>query len=395
MSSPFFRPSPTLESQTRIPSNDTSGQSTSEDEARPTTPPHPPIPHRASTAPPTTTEHRIPSFEFEEIKLSTEEVLVRKATVIRNPHSPTKSVFQRDEVPPPPAPLRQTSLPQPAAPPAMSEGGSNGSMRVRQRISREMIRETIDRKYADGSISRRPHSAMALSSSSGYDKPTESKRTSVHGNGYSTTIAPPILSASSSLATSSSTSSASTRNKDLPPPPPPQVSTPMMKSHTDNLRPTSIAMDQPSVRARSNTQGIPAGEVIQRSSNMGKEPSSGLDKIIAGHSGTSTHISGLPKPSYGPTASIGRPISILQNPHPPRPGSASGGPTPSSSAGLTSSTSAASDQDFGVNGKNRDVSGLSAIQEGSRGSRRSRRSLSVSDAHGVVSLPNLVSRGGS
>jgi hypothetical protein len=163
----------------------------------------------------------------------------------------------------------------------------------------------------------------------------------------------------------------------------------MMKSHTDNPRPTSIAMDHPSARARSNTQGIPAGEVIQRSSIMGKEPSSGLDKIIAGQSGTNTHISGLPKPSYGPTASIGRPISILQNPHPPRPGSASGGPTPSSSAGLTSSTSAASTQDFGVPGKNRDVSGLSAIQEGSRGSRRSRRSLSMSDANGVVSLSIL------
>lgn len=419
MTSPFFRPTPTLESQIRIPSNDasTSGMSTEDDE-RPVTPsPASVASHPATSASDDATlanAHRIPSFEFEEIKLTSEEMLVRRATIQKNPYSPTKPVststsasssgftnpyYSQDNVR------------------AIADGDNKGSVRIRQRISREMIRETIDRKYAEGSISRRPHSALGIGGSSnyssmgsedplsasgsgsgsGFGSSAEMKRASTPGTGYSTSVAPPTLSASSS--------NASTRNKALPPPPG-VSSTPMLKSATEV--PRSNVVPPPLHRPRSYTHAPAAAEeLIRQSSEMGAEPSSGLDRIIAGGQHAAP-IQGLPQrgSSYGPTAVVGRPVSILQNPHPyipPAPSSATTGrPTPrtpsrsetapvrapSSSGGMMASSSSSSTADFGLGAsgsRGRDVSGLSAIHEGgSKSSRKSRRSMSMSDANEVI-----------
>lgn len=408
MTSPFFRTTPTLDSQVRIPSNDasTSGQST-EDDDRPITP----SPSEPTTRPVLSTSnddvgntsaHRIPSFEFEEIKLTSEEMLVRRATVQKNPHSPTKPTSMSTST--------SSGFTNPYSPEGSKINNESGSIRVRQRISREMIRETIDRKYADGSISRRPHSTLGFGASSmdsqgfmsastsgtgsGFGTATELKRASTPGGGYSTSVAPPPLSASSS--------NASARNKELPPPPP-VSSTPMLKSSTD--RPRSNAPQPPINRPHSAAGVLGAGEVIRQSSQMGKEPSSGLDRIIAGnahiHHAAPTSIQGLPQRAsvhYGPTADIGRPVSILQNPHQYIPPMTSHQPTPRqpsrsetapvrarpiSAADMT--TSSSSSQDFGLGpsgSRGRDASGLSAIHEGgSRNSRKSRRSMSMSDAN--------------
>lgn len=277
-----------------------------------------------------------------------------------------------------------------------------------------MIRETIDRKYADGSISRRPHSALGIGASSnesmgsqgftststsnasqGFPSAAELKRASTPGAGYSTSVAPPPLSASSSAA--------SARNKDLPPPP---ISTPMLKSSTD--MPRSNVDHPPLLRPRSYTQA-PAGDVIRQSSEMGNEPSSGLDRIIAAGNGN-IHVgilpAGLPQRSstYGPSASMAYPVSILQNPHPYIPPASSATPTyrtPSRSETaptaparpMSAYGSSSQDFDAGPSGsRGRDVSGLSAIDEGgSRNSKKSRRSMSMSDANEEIRVGSPLS----
>jgi hypothetical protein len=225
---------------------------------------------------------------------------------------------------------------------------------------------------------------------------SEIKRSSTPGGGYSTSVAPPLL--------SSSSSNASARDKELPLPP--ISSTQILKPSSD--APRAHAVRPTSVRPRSYTQAADAGQMILQSSQMGNEPSSGLDRIIAGAEHVqhaSTPIQGLPQRSstYGPTADISHPVSILQNPHPyippvsrpPAPRTPSRSDTAPAAPAMVPVSS--SSQDFGIGpsgSRGRDVSGLSAIHEGgSRNSRKSRRSMSMSDANEEirVSLWSLIS----
>lgn len=191
-------------------------------------------------------------------------------------------------------------------------GQTQGSTttRVRQRISREMIRSTIEQRIADGSLSRRgsvpvrPGSAADASNGGGVPsalarqaREAREAREAKHQSMplallTSSTVAAtratpskiPLPTRVTSISKAKDNHTTPTKGQDAPPPLPPKLSTgtPMAKSHTDgpNQTPTRT-QDRPAMRPRSQTQS--ASEVLKKSERDGKiaEPQSALDKLVA------------------------------------------------------------------------------------------------------------------
>ena len=167
-----------------------------------------------------------------------------------------------------------------STPPPQASGST--STKVRQRISREMIRETIQQRRADGVLSR--HS----SSASGHILDAEIPKRRPVSMG---------------------------KDKDLPAPPPKtpvllgDASVPMVKAHTTEAALQHMSQERPIMRPRSKTQS--AEEVIQSNVKDGfiNEPKSALDKLMDGMN--NVMISSSPDRVK---AVFAKPISILQKP---------------------------------------------------------------------------------
>lgn len=217
----------TLLPHNRVSSNDPSEPSTApSDDDRPLTPP-PARPLSYSDerqqGKKDDSPHRIPSLEFEAITFEKNSWEVKRAEVRPNPHSPEKGrkISAESTTTAPTAPGVENG-----AAPAGQASLAPRETKIRQRISREMIRERIDKKYEEGSITRRPTSMYASAASvfgetgmktSGSASALASASTSAtsglsastsavssttplaekRNSGYSTTVLPPTLSTES------------------------------------------------------------------------------------------------------------------------------------------------------------------------------------------------------
>lgn len=231
--------------------------------------------------------HRIPSFEFEELSLhAVDKVEVQTAKL--NFTSPIKSASQEIKV------VNSNSSTAIAGSESMEfgksgvqveEGGlGSTTTRVRQRISREMIRETIQARIADGSISKR-NSAIPLSAERSFS---------------------PIPVIARPLSLDRPTPAYNT-SKNLPPPPSEIERIEMVKAHTTDGSSKVREKDRPILRPRSQTQS--AHEVLKANERDGvlDEPRSALDKImdIAPETAVSSPGEGL----IAPVMELARPVS--------------------------------------------------------------------------------------
>lgn len=311
--------------------------------------------------------HRIPSFEFkfdsldlgtkdEEVKEKEEDRVNALSMSVPMPTTRAKSITIETK----PRPVSSTMAKASTAPvngdlgPASTSAASGSTTtRVRQRISREMIRETIQQRMADGTLSRH------TSSASGH-----------------------ILDAEIPKRRPASMAVGSGKDKDLPAPPPktPVIgagSIPMSKAHTTEAatrRPSQP--DRPSMRPRSRTQS--AEEVIAsnvKDDGFIKEPKSALDRLMDGMN--SVALSTSPDRVK---AVFAKPISILQKPKdstliPPAPAHLSAPVSPGRLNGSTSPSSSTTSKDSekpaSSKKKERDASG--------KPRRKSRRSMSTGD----------------
>ena len=298
-----------------------SGSSTDEHE-RPLTPP----PSLAQRENEKTNEspHRIPSFEFEEITLHAVEKPAMQTAKLDSWDSPVKPMSESTSM----------SSATEFGNAGVVAGGST-TTRVRQRISRELIRETIQQRIADGSLSRK-----------------------------GSTILPP---AERSVEKAGSTILPATE-KDLPPPPPDAIV--MSKAHTTDAAPRQVSEARPKMRPRSQTQS--AHQVLKASERDGviEEPRSALDKIIdIVPTGTPVGILLHPKEStFAPPATL-------------HPGEAERvrSSTPTGAAGMAAREQAIIAKRREKEGRTPSVaSGGSGASSSARVSRR--RSLSVGDA---------------
>jgi serine/arginine repetitive matrix protein 2 len=361
------------------------------EELRPLTPPPQIAREKKEDSP-----HRIPSFEFkfgaldlggdvEEIAKEAEKVATPvkvsppAVTVTRPSHIETRTRPVSSSSPIAKVATKPISGDLGSSSPPQASGSTN--TRVRQRISREMIRETIQQRMADGTLSRH------ASSASGHILDAEIPKRRPTSVAIGTGIG---------------------KDKDLPPPPPmtPNLGNgvPMAKAHTTDAPATRRASQpsRPVMMTRSKTQS--AEEVIQsnvKDDGFIKEPKSALDRLMDGMN--SVALSTSPDRVR---AVFAKPISILQKPKdstliPPAPdhlsapispsrATASASPSPSAS-GSTSSTKAVVVVPTPTKGKERAVSGKEKEKERAvsgkkekkdkegKPRRKSRRSMSTGD----------------
>jgi serine/arginine repetitive matrix protein 2 len=246
--------------------------------------------------------HRIPSFEFkfgdldlggdveemakEAEKVATPVKVAPPAVTVTRPSfiaSNTRPVSSSSPV----AKVPIKSLGGDVAPLSPPQASGSTNTRVRQRISREMIRETIQQRMADGTLSRH------ASSASGHILDAEIPKRRPTSVAIGTGIG---------------------KDKELPPPPPmtPNLGIPMAKAHTTDGPSTRRASqpDRPVMMARSKTQS--AEEVIQsnvKDDGFIKEPKSALDRLMDGMNNVALSTS-----PDRVRAVFAKPISILQKP---------------------------------------------------------------------------------
>ena len=248
--------------------------------------------------------HRIPSFEFKfgaldlggdvkemakeaekvatPVKVSPPAVTVTRPSFIETKKRPVSSSSPAAKVP-----FKSAGSDLGPSSPPQASGSTN--TRVRQRISREMIRETIQQRKIDGTLSRHDSSA------SGHILDAEIPKRRPTSVAIGTGIG---------------------KDKDLPPPPPitPNLGNgvPMAKAHTTDA-PAHRRASQPArpvMMTRSKTQS--AEEVIQsnvKDDGFIKEPKSALDRLMDGMN--SVALSTSPDRVR---AVFAKPISILQKP---------------------------------------------------------------------------------
>lgn len=356
--SPLFSTSTALPAQERIPSDATTMSSESDTTSRPLTPP--PMLGRPEKE---DSPHRIPSFDFAELKLDVGEE-EEKAAV----EEPLKSVpqvdlmalrslegtqavksktteieiVQRKPSRPVSVDIRKSGELQPVQTLSSTSAPASGSTtatttKVRQRISREMIRETIQQRIADGTLNRNTSNAS--------------------GRILDAAI-PPIKG----------------KDKELPPPPELGDAILMAKAHTTDAAPRKVSEARPTLRPRSQTQS--AHEVLKANVKDGvlEEPKSGLDKLMIGHGvggevdkdGKVIHpVSILRKPedkdSLLPPATLRSPIA-----------------SPISPVRQTQTAGGTSAREAAINAQRREKEdGEGVKKEGSR--RKARRSMSTGD----------------
>jgi serine/arginine repetitive matrix protein 2 len=342
---------------------DESVQEDDSEDSRPLTPPPAIARDKREDSP-----HRIPSFEFkfDSLDLGSSDVMTKEKeedkvnTVVMSAPMPSvraKSITIESRPRPVSSSMANSST-TPAsgdfgAPPTSAASGST-TTRVRQRISREMIRETIQQRMADGTLSRH------ASSASGHILDAEIPKR------RPTSLAIPSTS----------------RDKELPAPPPktPEVgagSIPMSKAHTmDAATQRPSQPDRPSMRPRSKTQS--AEEVIAsnvKDDGYIKEPKSALDRLMDGMN--SVALSTSPDRVK---AVFAKPISILQKPKdatliPPAPAHLSAPISPGRADGAASPSSSTASKEVEKLGKKKDKERRAS----GKPRRKSRRSMSTGD----------------
>ncbi|KAK8845595.1 hypothetical protein IAR55_006311 [Kwoniella newhampshirensis] len=335
----------------------------------------------------TESPHRLPdfNFNFEEIKFKADEEMPTKtgdslklANVVLAKTVETAPLKADDSI--------MTASASSAS--LRSEFGGSGSntriqdsstTKVRQRISREMIRETIQQRIAEGSLSRRP------SNLDGAGVPVDRPISTVE------------------------------KDKDLPVPPAESpaldpsssdveaLAPRMTKAHTTDATTrqasSALSTDRPQMRPRSQTQS--AHDVLKQNERDGviEEPKSALDRLTMGME-MKREVSGsiaaeMPPPPVIAKDIEARPVSILRNPYPNTDTKKQEGLLPpvklqnTRSASATSANARArSPSPIGEGMKAREEAIIAKRREKearkvsamSNGSRRSRRSLSMGDA---------------
>ena len=316
ISSPLFGGLTTTVPSAPIP--DVTPTPTPSTAARPLTPPR-----KLNVESKQDSPHRIPSFEFEEISLHAVESkpMLRPAS-LPPPVTAKSAPFHRST-------SDEKKMPESTSLKSLPSLGSSGSgefgaatssssgsttTRVRQRISREMIKETVQQRLAEGSLSRKSPIPAAESRIMEAEKKISAKL------GPSTNV-----------------------DKSLPPPPPPKTGEPMVKAQTTdaNLSRQTNA-ERPTLRPRSQTTS--AQKLLEQNSKDGviREPQSALDKLAQGirdieldesasSTGSPIKISTLPastqaqpfsvcilqKPKEAPV-SLGQAVEDLAGPSKPR-----------------------------------------------------------------------------
>ncbi|EIW73323.1 hypothetical protein TREMEDRAFT_73045 [Tremella mesenterica DSM 1558] len=260
---------------------------------RPLTPPRPLNPDGPKVESP----HRIPSFDFEDISLDTIDPKPKSSlrpVSLPPPKTASSVPTQRsasDERKMPESLSLSTlpSIPSTGSRSGIDFGsssdgngmGTGSAGRIRQRISRDMIKETVQQRLAEGSLSKR------------HTLPTEESH---------------VLETQSKLGKTNP--SQASRDKALPPPPP------LIEIDAEEKTPKP---ERPSLRPRSQTQS--AQRILEQNSKDGviHAPQSALDKLASG-------VVGDEKIILGPSKIQSTfPVSILQKPkdtavkvHPPR-----------------------------------------------------------------------------
>jgi len=364
------------------------------DESRPLTPPPMIARDKREDSP-----HRIPSFEFKfgaldlggdvkemakeaEVKAAAPAKVSPPAVTVTRPRSSFIETRPRPVSSTAPAPKATQPISGELGPASPPQASGSTTTRVRQRISREMIRETIQQRLADGTLSRH------TSSASGHILDAEIPKRRPHSLAIGTGIG---------------------QDKDLPAPPPktPDLlggdSVPMAKAHTTDAPANRLAshQDRPAMRPRSKTQS--AEEVIQsnvKDDGFIKEPKSALDRLMDGMN--SVALSTSPDRVK---AVFAKPISILQKPKdstliPPAPdhlsapispsrASASASPSPSASSSTTKAVTVAvpASTPTKTREKERAVSGKKEKKDKEgKPRRKSRRSMSTGDVDQEANL---------
>ncbi|WVQ93585.1 hypothetical protein IAU59_000660 [Kwoniella sp. CBS 9459] len=414
--SPFFNTeSATFDKQPSIEGDvqSSSSDSSSHEPERPLTPP-PAI--KDTVQEKKESPHRLPDFDFhfEEIKLQrTDSEESRGTAAIKaNQVNPVKvSAEIKKDIPvkePAAKPVIATVTPSTSAKESLNKmpaststtslrsefGGSDATTprsaestttRVRQRISREMIRETIQQRIAEGSLSRRPPSTDNLAQSTAPlplvqspVSPTRERRVSILDKEKAL---PPPPAETPDLTPSSS------KSQELAPL--------MSKAHTTDAAPRQVSGARPAMRPRSQTQS--AHEVLKQNERDGilNEPRSALDKLassLPAGSGMPRDVSGSiaaempPPPSGAATLKDGRPVSILKNPY-PNPNKQEGLLPPANvtmsrerSRSPTPTGESMQAREQAIIAKRREREKERNVSGVSTSSRRSRRSLSMGDA---------------
>jgi serine/arginine repetitive matrix protein 2 len=368
--------------------------------------------HRPLTPPPNLAQrqntkqdspHHIPDFDFEDISLHA--IDPTPAPVVTSPIRTHKSVDSKLSE----SASRLSASSSFKSTSSLQNGlggsefgsvpmGGNGSTttRVRQRISREMVRETIQQRIADGSLSRKgsiitpavvpavaPASVPVVFSSYTTNADKRSSSTST-----STLVDPKRMSSSSMKLNDKRISSTSTSlgiDKALPPPPAEAF---LMRKAVTTDATVRIAEERPSMRPRSQTQS--AHDVLKQNEKDGVigEPQSALDRLIGisseGQTPRTTTKLGNEK-SFVPVSILQKPTIEVNGLMPPplamrTPSGVSVRAASPDNMGIKEREQAilAKRKEKGVKEnqksvRDRDISGAS------RGSRRSRRSMSTGD----------------
>ncbi|OXG24431.1 hypothetical protein C361_02285 [Cryptococcus neoformans Tu259-1] len=441
--SPFFNSAPTFEQAVQpleeratspsISGIDSKSESVSDDIDRPLTPPTP-----RSTVEATKPEspHRLPEFNFNFETINFDSAANKGEKVVKSESIPfgVSSVEQKEVT----APIEVERATKEDIPKITSNSASDFSPsplksqsqekktthdsttnRIRQRISREMIRETIQQRIADGSLSRRPASMDMDTLSKSFSRTSlgdfemkRNRRVSMDKD-----LPPPPAESPAMVSSAPSTPSKPRPKSEILG----RVTCPQSQSHS---------AERPGMRPRSQTQS--AHEVFKQSEREGGEAKSALDKIVAlvrrdaggnkeGGEKMERDVSGTIAAAMSrvptPGKEIDKPAGILRNPNGlldanskaeefevgpgspvskrrvsnnVRPISETSISPRSSFSGTQSSKDGPTAREQAIIAKrrqdrDRQVSTASAVSAISVGSRKSRRSLSMGDVNAEIS----------
>ncbi|ODN96274.1 hypothetical protein I350_08283 [Cryptococcus amylolentus CBS 6273] len=457
--SPFFQATSAFD-QAPAPASESGSESASEPvSSRPTSPESglqmtedPPLtpPRRMGESTEAESPHRLPDFDFglgsidfgtvgstkkvvepkiireEEAKPvaavakpeEKEKVQEKKKAPLGIPQTMSTTSLNRHSMPASPASPTSHASTSPRQPKTTHDSTTN---RIRQRISREMIRETIQQRLADGSLSRRPVSMGSGAELDALAKGMEKTSISdfgVEGNKDKDLPAPPP----ESPALPSTPNKVRPKSEILSRMRTPSTPQSASKQTTTSNPGTPTTVERPQMRQRSQTQS--AQEVFKQSEESGAEAKSALDKIVSlvrrehgrkssevgkpGGAGMQREVSGtigdVMPPAPRTPSKEAKPAGILKNPNglldtavQDAPRRVSNNVRPPSSLFSSSTSSSSSDKKEkedarddrptakeqalitkrrGELGRERQVSGVSMV---SQGSKKSRRSMSMGD----------------
>ncbi|TYJ51830.1 hypothetical protein B9479_007589 [Cryptococcus floricola] len=351
-----------------------------------------------------------------------EKVQEKKKAPLGIPQATSTTSLNRHSMPASPASPTSHASTSPRQPKTTHDSTTN---RIRQRISREMIRETIQQRLADGSLSRRPVSMGSGAELDALAKGVEKTGISdfgVEGNKDKELPAPPPESPALPSTPSKVRPKSEILSRMRTPSTPQSAS--KQTTTTSNPGTPTTTVERPQMRQRSQTQS--AHEVFKQSEESGAEAKSALDKIVSlvrrehggrkssevgkpGGAGMQREVSGtigdvMPPAPRTPSKEAKQPAGILKNPNglldtapQDAPRRVSNNVRPPSSLFSSSTSSSSSDKKEKENarddrptakeqalitkrrgelGRERQVSGVSMV---SQGSKKSRRSMSMGD----------------